>query len=159
MPPLIVAVVADDHAFAALDAADAGDQAGAMDVVVIHAVGGERRQFEERRAGIEQPHDAVARQQLAARHVALADARRAAGRRFGAARLQFIGKRAHARGVGGKLRRAGVDIGCDRQPNPSRAQLYALHKADVNGPSEWNQNESSEKSERIVARNVAMPDR
>jgi hypothetical protein len=30
-----------------------------------------------------------------------------------------------------------------------------LHKADVNGSSDWNQNESSEKTERIVVRNVA----
>ncbi len=47
-------VVGDDHAFAALDAADAGDDAGAVDVAVIHAEGGERRQLQERRAGIEQ---------------------------------------------------------------------------------------------------------
>jgi hypothetical protein len=38
-------VVAYHHAFAALDAADASDQAGAVDGVVVHLVGGERRQF------------------------------------------------------------------------------------------------------------------
>ena len=43
----MVEIVADDDAFAAGDAADAGDDAGAMDGVVVHAVGGERRQFEE----------------------------------------------------------------------------------------------------------------
>ena len=152
-------VVAHDHAFAALDAADAGDQAGAVDGVVVHAVGGERRQFQERRAGIEQPHDAVARQKLAARDVALADARRAAVRRLRRGALQLVGERAHARGVGGKLRRARVDIGCDRQPNPSRAQLYALHKSNVNGSSDGNKNESSEMPERIVAADVACTDR
>ena len=47
-------IVADDDAFAAGDAADAGDDAGAVDGVLVHAVGGERREFEERRAGIEQ---------------------------------------------------------------------------------------------------------
>ena len=72
-------VVADDHAFAALDAADAGDDAGAVNRVVIHAVGGERRQFEKRRARIDQPQHPLARQQLAARDVALA--RRLASRR------------------------------------------------------------------------------
>ena len=46
-------VVGDDHAFAALDAADAGDQAGAVDRILVHAVGGERRQLEKRRAGID----------------------------------------------------------------------------------------------------------
>ena len=96
-------VVAHDHAFAALDAADAGDQAGAVDGVVVHAEGGERRQFQERAAGIDQAHHAVARQKFAARHVALADARRPAGGGFGAARLQFVGQRAHARGVGGEF--------------------------------------------------------
>ncbi len=63
---------------------------------------------------------------------------------LGAARLQLVGKRAHARGVGGKLRRARVDIGCDRQAIPSRAQLYAHRKSNVNGSSGWNRNESSE---------------
>ena len=71
-------VVGDDHAFAALDAADAGDQAGAVDRILVHAVGGERRQLEERRAGIDEPQHALARQQLAARGVALARPRRAA---------------------------------------------------------------------------------
>jgi hypothetical protein len=44
-------VVADDHAFAARDAPDAGDQPRAGDVVVVHAIGGELRQLEERTAG------------------------------------------------------------------------------------------------------------
>ena len=35
-------VVAHHHAFAALDAADAGDDAGGMDIAVIQAVGGKR---------------------------------------------------------------------------------------------------------------------
>ena len=69
-------VVADDHAFAAGHAADAGDDAGAMDGIVVHAVGGERRQFEKRRAGIDQRHHALARQQLAAREMTLAGLRR-----------------------------------------------------------------------------------
>ena len=65
-------VVGDDHAFAALDAADAGDDAGGVHRAVVHAVGGQRRQFQERRAGIDQVHHPVARQQLAARDMALA---------------------------------------------------------------------------------------
>jgi hypothetical protein len=51
------------------DAADAGDDAGAVDRVLVHAVGGERRQFEERRAGIEQAQHAFPRQQFTARGV------------------------------------------------------------------------------------------
>ena len=89
------AVVAHDHAFAALDAADAGDQSGAVDRVVVHAVGGERRQFEERRAGIEQLHDALARQQLAAR---TRDARgRAAGPPSAASARRFASSSDSAR--------------------------------------------------------------
>jgi hypothetical protein len=41
-------------------------------------------------------------------------------------------------------------------PNPSRAQLYALRKAHVNGSSDWNQSESSGKAERIMARSVVF---
>ena len=65
-------IVADDHDLAAFDAADAGDDAGAVDRVVVHAVGGERAEFEERRAGIEQARHALARQQLAAGQMPLA---------------------------------------------------------------------------------------
>ena len=65
-------VVGDDDAFAAADAADAGDHAGGGHVAVVHPVRRERRQLEERRAGVEQEVDALARQQLAARDVARA---------------------------------------------------------------------------------------
>ena len=36
-------IVADDHAFAPGHAADAGDKTSAMDGIVVHAAGGERR--------------------------------------------------------------------------------------------------------------------
>ena len=65
-------VVGDDDAFAARDAPDAGDDAGGMHVAAIEAVGGQRRQFEKRRAGIDQQVDALARQHLAARGMPLA---------------------------------------------------------------------------------------
>ena len=65
-------VVGDDHALAAADAADAGDDPRAGRVAVIHAVGGERAQLQERRALVHEPVDALARQQLAALGVALA---------------------------------------------------------------------------------------
>ena len=60
-------IVADDDAFAVTDATDASDEAGAMDVIVIHVGGSERRQFQKRRAGIEQRQHALARQKLATR--------------------------------------------------------------------------------------------
>ena len=52
------------------DAADAGDDARAGRVAVVEVVRGERAQLEERRAGVEQAVDALARQQLAALGVA-----------------------------------------------------------------------------------------
>ncbi len=55
-------VVGDDHAFAPGDPADAGDHARAGALVVVHAVGGQRRQFQKRAARVEQPVHAVARQ-------------------------------------------------------------------------------------------------
>ena len=106
-------IVADDHAFAAGNAADAGDDAGAVDGVVIHAVGGERRQFEKRRAGIDQRHHALARQKLAARQMALAGARRAALGGLGAAAFKLGDQRAHRRLVGAEFLRRGIDAGCD----------------------------------------------
>ena len=47
-------VVGDDQHVAARDAADAGDDAGRRRLVVVHVPRRERRQLEERRAGIEQ---------------------------------------------------------------------------------------------------------
>ena len=59
-------VVAHDHALAAGHPPDAGDNAGAGNLVVVHAAGGKRRQFKERGAWIDQRHHAVARQEFAA---------------------------------------------------------------------------------------------
>ena len=71
-------VVADHHDEPAMDAADAGDDAGAVDRLAIHVVRGERRQLEERRARVDQAGDSLARQELAAREVPLAGALRPA---------------------------------------------------------------------------------
>ena len=98
-------VIGDDDAFAARDAPDAGDDAGRMDVAAIEAVGGQRRQFEKRGAGIDQQVDALARQHLAARGMPLA-------RRLAAPAghdLELVAKlrhqAAHHVGVAGKLGR------------------------------------------------------
>ena len=70
------------------DAADAGDHPGRRRLAVVHAEGGELADLEERRAGVEQAVDALARQQLAARRVALARLGVAAERDFGGARAR-----------------------------------------------------------------------
>ena len=65
-------VVGHDHAFAARHPADAGDQTRAGALVVIHPVGGQRRQLQKRAARVQQPVHPVARQQLAPADMALA---------------------------------------------------------------------------------------
>ena len=86
-------VVGHDHAFAAGDPADSGDDAGAGALVVVHPVGGQRREFEQRAAGIEQPVDAVAWQQLAAIDVTGARAFRTTQRRRRELAAQLLDKR------------------------------------------------------------------
>ena len=59
-------VVGDDDALPAADPADPGDDARGGRLVVVHAVRGKGRDLQERRAGVQQVVDALARQQLAA---------------------------------------------------------------------------------------------
>jgi len=58
-------IVGHDHAFAARDPADASDDAGPGAFVVVHPVGRERRDFEQRATGVKQSVDAIPGQQLA----------------------------------------------------------------------------------------------
>ena len=74
-------VVGDDDALATADPPDAGDDARTGRLVVVHRVRRQRRQFQERAAAVEQGVDALTRQELAARHVAVARRLGAAGRR------------------------------------------------------------------------------
>src|SRR5690606_6982747 len=73
-------VVGDDHHFLSHDAADAADHPGGRRGAVVHVLGGERRDLQERRTRIEQGGDAVTRQQLAPAFVACAGLVAAAGR-------------------------------------------------------------------------------
>jgi hypothetical protein len=98
-------IVADDQAFDARDAADAGDHAGTRRGVaaVLFLVDVERRQgpdLEKRRVRIEQPLDALARQQLAAALVLGARVGRAALRDARELRVQVVDLHAHRGGVG-----------------------------------------------------------
>ncbi|MGY4479060.1 hypothetical protein ACVILL_006474 [Bradyrhizobium sp. USDA 3364] len=112
-------VVGDDDAFAARDAADAGDDARRMHVAAIEAIGGERRQFQERGAGIDQEIDAVARQHLAARGVALARGLAAAAGHLAEFVAKLRDQAAHHLGVAGEFGRCGIDrrmkrhLGCN----------------------------------------------
>src|SRR5260370_28905638 len=64
-------IVGDDHAFAPGDMPDAGDEACRWHLAAIEAVRGELTNLEESRDGTNQRADAIARQQLAARQIAL----------------------------------------------------------------------------------------
>jgi len=102
-------IVRDDQRLDAGDAPDAGDDSRRRRLVLIHAMRGERRKFEERRTRIEQRADALARQELAAFGVLRARLLAAA---FGRARelgLQIIDERAQLRGVRLELGRARID--------------------------------------------------
>jgi hypothetical protein len=104
-------VIADNYAFAPEYPADAGNDAGGANGVLVHAVGGKRRQFKKRRTVIDQRHHALARQELSPRKVTFPRARRSTLGGCSAALLKLSDKRAHGHFVGGELRRCGVDVG------------------------------------------------
>jgi hypothetical protein len=100
---------------------DAGEDAGRRHRLVVDAVGGQLRQLQERRAGIEQQADPVARQELAAAEVPLP-------RRFAAALPDRGGEVAecgdlgpHGGGVGGEVRGTDVDL--------ASQDRHGLHRA------------------------------
>src|SRR5690242_2069310 len=65
-PALDGGIVTDHQAFTSLDPADPRDQARSMNGIVIHAIGGKRRELQKWRTRINQVHDAITRQQFAA---------------------------------------------------------------------------------------------
>ena len=102
VPPFTVASLATITHVVPLDPADAGDDAGAGRLVVVHAVRRERAAARERRSRVEQPVDALADGQLAALAVAgdralVATGAPLADRR--GLRAQLVDKRLHARAV------------------------------------------------------------
>ena len=111
-------VVADDDAFLARDAADAGDDAGGrrrIDTlgVLVHGIGRHLGKLEEGRAGIEQHLHAVARQQFSARQVL-------GGSRFAATRrdlfhfvAQIVDDGLHGRGIGLEIFTARIEFAFD----------------------------------------------
>ena len=106
-------VVAHDHHLPARHPADAGDDARAGHFAVIHVARRELADLEERRAGIEQPLDAVAGEQLAALNVALAVLLGTAYRCFGDVGAQFLGERAVMLGARAELFAVGRDFALD----------------------------------------------
>ena len=123
-------VVGDDHDLAARDTRPiAGHEAGARRLAVVHPVGGERRELEERRARVEQRVDAVAHEHLLLLGVALAagPALRAPSRApRAAAATRRLHRAASAPGTPAERGRRGWEAGSieTRQP-PARPSLAA----------------------------------
>ncbi len=102
-------------------------------VVVVQIPGGERRQLEERRAGIEQPVDPLAHRQLALLAVALqvACARRLAAPAAVRSRSSATSAGHPRRGWSGRARRwidwvqdiTGLEIGCRSAHQPQQSVL------------------------------------
>ena len=112
-------------------AADAGDEPGGVDVVFVHAVGGERRQFEKRRARIDQRHHAFARQQFATCQVPFAGALWATLGSLGAPGLQVRDERKHRRLIRAKLGEAGSMLDLIAATFPPASQSSADRPGDV----------------------------
>ncbi len=75
-----------------------------MHVAAVEAMGSQRRQFQERRAGIDQEIDALARQHLATRCVAVARGLAAAAGDLGKLLAQIGDEAAHGFGIARKVR-------------------------------------------------------
>ena len=122
-------IIGDDHRLAPLDGANAGDDPGAMDVALVHAIGGERRDFEKGRAGIDEPRHALAREQLAARDMALARTRRAALRRQRAALGKLAEQGLPRLGIGLLFGRKGAGFALQGRHAFLRGQMAAHRPA------------------------------
>src|SRR5207237_445198 len=93
------------------------DDARARHFAVVHVTGGELTDFEERRAGVEQPLDPITRQELAALDMPLAVLLGPAFRGFGDIRTQLLRERAIVFGPRAEL----VTLGNDFTVDPRRA--------------------------------------
>jgi hypothetical protein len=117
---LTVASLAKTRHSTPLTTADSGDLRRAGGLAVVHPFGRQRREFEKGRVGVEQPLDALARQQLARGAELGRAALAAAGAGLGLALVQLVHQRLH----GGAVGRIGVGMEGDRR-------LKKVHRASV----------------------------
>ncbi len=106
-------IVGDDQALAPADAPNAGDQTRAGRVVVVHTVRRQGAELQERRAGIEEPVNAVAHEELALVALALLVALPPALPGRGEAGAQVGGEGAVVGGVGLGAFIREVELGLD----------------------------------------------
>ena len=124
-------VVADDHAVDTTDPADAGNQAGAGGVVLVHVERGEWRHFEERGVGVEQHFDPVAWQQLAALQVLGAGRVAAALNDLQQPRVQVVDQCAHGGRVGLEIFSAGIELGSESGHGVSEGAVARWPSAEL----------------------------
>ncbi len=103
-------VVREEHARPALDGADPGHDPGRRRFAAVEPPGGEGADLEERRAGIDEPVDPLARGQLAAAAMAFEGGRAASGGDGGAALAELGDERLHPGGAAGELLRLRVHV-------------------------------------------------
>src|SRR3546814_9350467 len=96
-------VVADDHRLPPRYAPDARDHPRARNLAAIHVARRKLADLEKGRARIEQPLEELARQQIAAARVALAQLCMDAETELDHARVQYVAKHAITGGLGSKL--------------------------------------------------------
>ena len=130
-------VVGHHHDVAARHAADASDDAGTGGLVVVQPVGGQRRQFEEGRARVEQAGQPLAHGQLALLAMPLERAGAAALGGFGDAVAVLLHQLPHAVGIGLELGVRGDDVCGERVHGGTRV---------LQGERAWNVTSRSSRS-------------
>src|SRR5207245_9608134 len=105
-------VVRHDHGLAALDQADAGNDARGRGIIV-HAVRGKRREFEERGVGVDQRFYTLTRQQLTALFVTFAQLFWPTQPDLCQLFFELTDQGAHVGGIGLKLWRVGANFTLD----------------------------------------------
>ncbi len=103
-------IIADDNTFAPLDAANAGNDTGGMNIAAIHIPGRHLAELKKGGAGIKELANPFAREQLATRKMLLPRAFPAAqldGRDFF---LQILNQRGHLRSICLEVIAAGVEV-------------------------------------------------
>src|SRR5690606_15844442 len=111
-------VVGHDHDFLSHHPPDTANHAGGRCGIVVHALGGQRRDLQERRRGVEQGDDALAHQQLAALDVLVAGLLPAATGGVGEAAVELLDQGAVEGDVVAEFRRTRIELGLDGRHPP-----------------------------------------
>ena len=126
-------VVGVNDDLAAVDDADAADDAGARHLAAVFGIGGERREFEKRRAWIEQQLDAVVHEHFVLPRQAFEIARRAFAPRGLLARMKRLRQAVIMGAVEPELLRGDIDPAVDA----AHGQAPACGASVTSGAPRW----------------------